>query len=88
MALITHVDGRSFGVARRFARREEGIDARRRATAGEEPARALRIADPLPEPVYDDQFDLARAAGDQPGTLVDVMAGGHEIGQHAGPGRR
>ena len=88
MALVAHVDGGAFGVARCLPRRDEGVDAGGRAAAGEEPARALRIADPAPEPVDDDQLQLARAARDKPGALVDVVAGAHEVGHHAGPGGR
>ena len=88
VALVAHVDGGAFGVARRFARRDEGIDAGRRTAARKQSTRALRIADPTPEPVDDDQLQLARATRDQPGALVDVVAGGHEVGHHAGPGRR
>ena len=42
VALVAHVDAGAFGVARRLAGGDEGVDARRRAAAGEEPARALR----------------------------------------------
>ena len=85
MTLVAHVDGGAFGVARRLPRRDEGVDARGRAAAGEEPACALRIAEPSPEPVDDDQFHVARTARNQPGTLVDVVAGGHEVSKYAGP---
>ena len=88
MALVAHVNGGTLGMARRLARRDEGIDAGRRAATGEKSTRTLRIAKPAPKPVDRDQFDLARAARHQPGALVDVVAGGHEVGQHTGPGRR
>ena len=86
VALVAHVDGGTLRMARRLTRRDEGIDAGRRATTGEKPTRTLRIAEPAPKPVDDDQLDLARAARYQPGALVDVVAGGHEVGQHTGPG--
>ena len=88
VALVAHVDRGAFGVARRLPRRDECVDARGRAPAGKEAARALRIAEPLPKPVDDDQLELTRAARDQPGALVDVVAGGHEVGHHTGPGGR
>ena len=88
MALVAHVHGCALGVARRFPRRNEGVEAARRTPAREKPARALRIAEPAPEPVNDDQLELARPACDQPGALVDVVSGGQEVGQHPGPGGR
>ena len=86
VALVAHVDARAIGMTRRFARRDESVQARRRTAAREKTARAFGIADPAPEPVDDDEFELARAARDQPGALVDGVACGHEVGQHAGPG--
>ena len=54
MALVAHVHGRPLGRAGRFPRRDKGVDAGRRATAGEKPARALGVAEPAPNPVNDD----------------------------------
>ena len=89
MALVAHVHGCALGVACRFPRRNEGVEAGSRSSAREKPARALRIAEPAPEPVNDDQLELARPACDQPGALVDVVSGGQEVGQHPGSsGRR
>ena len=67
MALVAHVDGRTLGVACAFPRRDKGVEAGRRTPASEKPACALRIAEPAPEPVDDDQLELGRTARDQPG---------------------
>ncbi len=89
MALVAHVHGGALGVARRFPGRRQGVDAGRRPSARQKPARALRIAEPAPQPVDDHQLELARTACDQPGACVDVVSGRHEVGQHPGPrGRR
>ncbi len=88
VALVAHIDCRALGMARAFTRRDEGVQAGRRASAREKPARTLGIADPATQPVDDDQFDLTRAARHEPGGRVDVEARGQEVGQHPGPGRR
>ena len=88
VALVAHINGGALRMACRLARRNECIDTCCRATAGEESASTLRIAEPTPEPVDNDQFQLARTTRDQPGALIDVVTGGHEVGDHAGPGGR
>ena len=88
VALVAHVHGRALGVAGLFPGGDEGVEAGRRAPAREESARGLRVADPAPDPVEDDQLQLTRTAGGQPGALVDVVPGGHEVGQHSRPGGR
>ena len=81
MALVAHVNGRP--------RRDKGVEAGRRAAARQKSARAVGIAEPAPQPVNNDQLELAGAAGCQPGALVDVVPGGNEVGQHPRPsGRR
>ena len=60
MALVAHVHGGALGVARRFPGRRQGVDAGRRPSARQKPARALRIAEPAPQPVDDHQLELAR----------------------------
>ncbi len=62
MALVAHVDGRTLGVACAFPRRDKGVEAGRRAPARQQSARALRITDPAPDPVDDDQLKLAWTA--------------------------
>ena len=87
MALVAHVHGRALGAACTFPRRDERVEAGRRTPAGQQSSRALRIADPAPQPVDDDQLKLAWAARRQPRALVDVVPGGHEVGEHPGPRR-
>ena len=88
MHLIAHVDGGAVGRARRFPRGDQRVDAGRRGAAHEQSARALRVAEPLPDPVDDGQLDLAGTAGGQPRALVDRARGRHEVRQHARPGGR
>ena len=52
-----------------------------RTPAREEPADALPIAEPAPNPVNDDQLDLARTARRKPSGLIDVVPGHYEIGR-------
>ena len=85
-SLMYHVYGRALGVAGRFPRRYQGVDAGRRPPAGQKTSRILRIAEPTPKPVDDDQLELAGTTRDQPGALVDVVSGGHKVGYHPGPG--
>ena len=87
VALVAQVHGGAFGVPRRFARRHEGVDAGRRAAAGQQTAGAIGIAEPAAKPVDHHQLDLTRPARDQPGAGVDVVTRGQEIGQNPGPGR-
>ena len=88
MALVAHVHSHPLRVARCFSRRDKGVEAGRRAAAGQQPAGTLWVADPAPQPVDDDQFQLARAAGDQPSAGVGVVSGGHEVGEYSGPSGR
>ena len=88
VALVAHVHGRALGVAGLFPGGDEGVEAGRRAPAREQPARGLRVAEPVPDPVEDDQLELARTARGQPGALVDLVPRGHEISQHPRPGGR
>ena len=88
VALVAHVDRGALGVAGGFPGRDEGVHAGRRAPARQKPSGALRVANPTLQPVDDHQLDSARTAGHQPGALVEVVPGGHEVGQHTWPGRR
>ena len=75
-------------MSRRLPRRHQRFDARRRAAARQQPAGALRIADPATHPVHHHEFQLAGPARHEPGAGVDVEAGGEKVRQHAGPGGR
>ena len=88
VTLVAHVHGRALGMARRFPCRHERVEAGSRPSARQQPTRALRIADPAPDPVDDDQLKLAWAARRQLGALVHLMSGGHEVREHPGPRRR
>ncbi len=72
---------------RLLPRGNQGVEDRRRAAGREKAAGRLRIADPLPEPVDHDEFELARAARSEPGTLEDVESRREVVGDHARPGR-
>ena len=88
MTLVAHVDRGAAGVSCRFSCCDEGVQAGRRAPAGQEPSRTVGITDPAAEPFQDHQLELAGTARGQPGALVDVIPGGHEVGHHARPGGR
>ena len=88
VTLVAHVNGGAVRVASGFPGRDEGVHAGRRAPARQKPSGALRVANPTLQPVDDHQLDGARPAGHQPGALVEVVPGGHEVGQHTRPGRR
>ena len=85
MALVAHVDGGSLGVAGGLAGGDERVDTGGGAAAGEETGGGFRVADPAPEPVDDDEFDLAGAARDEPRALVEEVARSQEVGDDAGP---
>ena len=87
VALVAHVHGRASRIAGRFPGRNERVHAGGGATAGQQSTRALRIAEPLPKPIQDREFDLARTAGNQPGAGVHVPGGSQEVRDHAGPRR-
>ena len=88
MALVAHVHSHPLGVARCFSRCDKGVEAGRRTAARQQSASALWVAEPTPQPVDDYQFQLARAAGDQPSAGVGVVSGGHEVGEYSGPSGR
>ena len=88
VALVAHIDRGALGVAGGFPCRDEGVHAGRRAPARQKPSGALRVANPTLQPVDDHQLDSARTARHHPGALVEVVPGGHEVGQHTWPGRR
>ena len=87
VALVAHVDGRALRIAGRFPGSDEGVHAGGGAAAGQQTPGTLRVTEPAPEPVQDDELDLARTARDQPGAGVHVPGGGQEIRDDPRPGR-
>ena len=87
VGLIAQVDDGTLGISGGLAGRDEGVQGGGGPTAGEDAAGALRVPEPAPEPLHHHQFELARAAGDQPVDRVDVVSGGEKVGEHPGPGR-
>ena len=85
VALVAHVHGGALRVARGLPRRHERVQTRGGPSAREQPARRLRHAEPAPEPLDDDAFELARAAPHQPVARVEVVSGGEEVRDDAGP---
>ena len=75
VTLVTHVDGRLAAAPSGLPGRHESCDRGNRSATCKESACSLRIADPLPYPVDDNQLELAGAARGEPCALVDLVAG-------------
>ena len=88
VALVAHVHRSALGVTRRFPRCHESVNTAHRAPTRQDAGRTFRIAEPAPEPIYDDQLNLARAACGKPGGHIDVVTCGHKVGDYSRPCRR
>ena len=75
VTLVTHVDGRLAAAPSGLPGRHESCDRGNRSATCKESACSLRIADPLPYPVDDNQLELAGAARGEPCALVDLVVG-------------
>ena len=72
MRLVAQEDGRPFRRTRLLASGDQCVEDRSRAAGGEEASCRFGVADPLTEPVDDDQFELAGTPGAEPRPLEGV----------------
>ena len=87
MRLVAQEDCRPVGGARLLAGGDQRVEDCGRPAGGEEATCRFGVADPLTDPVDDDQLELAGTAGAEPGPLEGIEPGGEIVGDHAGPGR-
>jgi hypothetical protein len=86
--LVGHVDDRPLvhRAESRLPRARERRQVGGRAARHEHADRLLGVADPLPQPVEDDELERARPGGPEPPARVDVERTRDQVAERAGPG--